>query len=424
MALVSDPSLDAPVFHLPYGMRYDCLRDGVCCRDWDIPLSGDDVSRLREADWAQAATEAGGDGPTVRNRQGQDLIRRVGGACNFLGPTNLCRLHELLGISAKPHGCRQFPFRFVEAPDGVYVGLSFVCTSVARNIGVPVEDQYDPIRETHMLRPGAHKLASPVRFDSATPITWEDYLAIEAVLDRILSREEHSLETCLIAGHAWLGILRRMLHEGRMPPGLTASEIIRYYIGRAQSGELERCFEIARRSVANPALKRMLLGSFISFRTSLTEGRTRAGVTARILLENARHWLRVGAVRLPELGGAAISHRSLEARKGCLAGPDAQEMLRRYFRHALFRKDLICHTDLFWGYCFLVLAYGLVQWHGAALRALPKPDDDPARALGMVERGYVHHSSFNQLFLYHPALAEVFQYIFKKPNFAHSIING
>ena len=86
-------------------------------------------------------------------------------------------------------------------------------------------------------------------------------------------------------------------------------------------------------------------------------------------------------------------------------------------------KELVRYTDVFRGYCFLILIYGLIQWYATVLKN--QGSENPlSEALSMVERYYVLHSDFNQLFLYHPALADIMDYIFKKSNFAHSIIMG
>jgi len=452
MADSTFPSADAAVFHLPSGLRYECVRDGDCCRDYDIVVEPEDVERIEAAEWRACSRLAPGAASpcTVLPRQeGQrSAFVRLSGACNFLTGDGGCGLHERYGRAIKAHACRRFPYSFVEAPDGVYVGLSFGCRSIQKNAGRPVEEQFDDVREEFLRWPAYHRVAEPVRFDATTPITWPDYLAIESSLDEILGREDRPFGQCLIAGHAWLGMLRRMLHATKKPSDPGVSQIVAFYLERTRTEGFARAFRIAERSVASRATKRMLLGSFVLFRTAALRGGSRFVVAARLLLENVRHWLRLGSFRFPPFE-EAISWRKFRPDPAALNTPEAQTLLRRYFRHALFRKDAIRHTDLFWGYCYLVLAYGLIEWHLAAwrvatrrseaLRGEPVGGADPApgrggddashadnlrQAVNLVERFYLHHSNFNQLFLYHPAVAETVQYLFKRPNFAHSIVAG
>jgi hypothetical protein len=333
----------------------------------------------------------------------------------------VCRLHAAHGADVKPRICLRFPYRFVEAPDGVYVGLSFVCRSVLANTGRSAEENRGEIRDQFSRWASAHRLADPVRFDARTPISWADYQIIEQALDEILAREDRPVGDCLIAGHVWLGILRRMLQAISRGPAENVSKAIRFYVERGRADGFARAFDVARKPVAVRVLKRMLLGSFISFRTSLMERRPRLVVAATVVLQNARHWFRLGSLRLPPFE-QRFSYRNFRAEAAGLETPRMQELLRRYFRHALFRKDIVRHTDLFWGFCYLVLTYGLIQWYAAALAAAGEAD--PTEAVGMVERYFVHHSNFDQLFLYHPALAQTVQYLFRKPNFAHTMVNG
>src|SRR5690349_5240839 len=58
------------------------------------------------------------------------FARRPDGACVFLADGERCSIHRRWGADAKPQVCREFPYSFVDTPDGVAVGLSFACTAV------------------------------------------------------------------------------------------------------------------------------------------------------------------------------------------------------------------------------------------------------------------------------------------------------
>jgi hypothetical protein len=280
--------------------------------------------------------------------------------------------------------------------------------------------------------PGVSEIASPVRFDDQTEIEWDLYRRIELVLDRILACEDRDLETCLIAGHVWLGMLRQMLTVFRVKAaaGVTgeggvplpeARQVIERYLEQAPTEGLERAFRIAERPAAHPTTKRMVLGTFISFRHALKPDLWRLTAMMRVGVANLRHWARLGSLRFPPLDGA-IPYSQFQPRPDELSDPDTSRLLRRYFRHALFRKDLVAHTDVFAGYGYLVLVYGLIQWYATALRTMGQAA--PGRALACVESHYVLHSAFGSAFWYHPALADILQFAAGKPTFAHTIVRG
>jgi len=329
------------------------------------------------------------------------------------------------------------PFLLRRTPSGGYAGLSFACRLVREGTGAPVESCRALLEsrlagETSDRIPGVFEIAAPVRFDDQTEIEWDLYRRIESVLDRILACEDRDLETCLIAGHVWLGMLRQMLTVFRVKAaaGVTgeggtplpeAWQVIERYLEQAPTEGLDRAFRIADRPAANPTTKRMVLGTVISFRQALKPGLWRLTAMARVGMANLRHWARLGTLRFPPLD-SAIPYAQFKPQPDELGDPDTSRLLRRYFRHALFRKDLVVHSDVFGGYGYLILVYGLIQWYAAALRLSGQAD--PGRALACVESHYVLHPAFGSAFWYHPALADILQFAAGKPTFAHTIVRG
>jgi hypothetical protein len=319
----------------------------------------------------------------------------------------------------------------------VYAGGSFACRLVREGTGAPVESCRALLESrltggTSDRGSGISEIASPVRFDDQTAIEWDLYRRIESVLDRILASEDRDLETCLIAGHVWLGMLRQMLTVFRVKAaaGVTgeggaplpeARQVIERYLEQAPTEGFERAFRIAGRPAAHPTTKRMVLGTLISFRQALKPGLWRLTAMVRVGVANLRHWARLGTLRFPPLDGT-IPYSQFQPRPDELSDPDTSRLLRRYFRHALFRKDLVAHTDVFAGYGYLVLVYGLIQWYAVALRTMGQAD--PGRALACVESHYVLHPAFGSAFWYHPALADILQFAAGKPTFAHTIVRG
>ncbi|MBN1868522.1 hypothetical protein JW916_14670 [Candidatus Sumerlaeota bacterium] len=314
-------------------------------------------------------------------------------------------------------------YRFVETPAGVFVGASFACEDTRSDAGERIESYERALREL-LARTGANAgVEIPVRLNAVTEIEWEDYEAVERVLDAILARADRPVGECLIAGHIWLGMLSGMLRAARKAgAGPSAKETIRYYVERTGQDGYARVFSLAERAAARPTVKRMLLGTLIGFRRTLRPRQWRMTATLRATVENLRHWMRLGALRFPGIDDR-VPWREFEPNPADLAPEEPQRLLRRYFRHSLFRKDPILHTDLHLGFCFLILVHGLVEWYAAALKPLGRSDTVGA-ALGLVERHFVLDPDFGPLFLHHPAIGDAIHLASNRPHFAHTIVKG
>ncbi|MFW5870817.1 MAG: hypothetical protein ACOCVL_04020, partial [Candidatus Sumerlaeota bacterium] len=248
---------------------------------------------------------------------------------------------------------------------------------------------------------------------------------------------DHPVGVCLIASHVWLGMLRQMLAvaaagAGEGYPNDTRSrqrglsparaEAFDYYLKSTTRENFAKAFQIASKTGRHKTVRRMLLGTIMSFRRNLRPDMGRVEAMGRVAFHNIRHWTRLGRLRY-EPWGYKLSYRDLHPQEGDLDGEAEQGLLRHYFRHALFRKDLVLHTDVVRGLSYLVLVHGLVAWHAAALRE-KEGRPDAGKALGAVEALYVRNRAFNASYLYHPVLADIFGHAFKQPAFAHRIING
>lgn len=129
--------------HYPEGQNYDCVMCGRGCRSsWTIPVENEVAERmekhplgLRVINENGAAFERTPEGGYTIYYADRDHPR-----CGFLTPEQACTIHAELGMEAKPLTCRQFPFHLTATPDGVYVAVSFFCTSVRENSGRPLQE--------------------------------------------------------------------------------------------------------------------------------------------------------------------------------------------------------------------------------------------------------------------------------------------
>jgi len=165
-------------------------------------LGGADFWELRERDDGSAA-----------------FFRKVDGACIFLGPDNLCRIHATFGAAAKPWFCRVFPHALVAAPEGLRLGWTPGCASRHRRDGpaTPLsasvaglwEDVDDlPFRA---VSPEGTSLPAGVRMSPSA------YPAVERALLREIARPRSRFADVFPALRAVLRAVAAALHASEVP---------------------------------------------------------------------------------------------------------------------------------------------------------------------------------------------------------------
>jgi Fe-S-cluster containining protein len=131
--------------------RFKCRQCGRCCRmSWSIIVLPHEVEYLRKEGADRLfSRDAGSHGskaadPFVPIRRRTAILRlgrRSDGSCGFLSSEGRCRIHEKLGMEAKPLICRIFPFNVHSVEGGPVVTASFSCPTVARNLGATLDEQ-------------------------------------------------------------------------------------------------------------------------------------------------------------------------------------------------------------------------------------------------------------------------------------------
>ena len=152
--------------------RFTCAHCGRCCRRTTVPITAGEAAAYRKAGAARwfregvddtSATSAPvrdpfelipGHAPLLRIR------KRPDGACGFLSPEGLCRIHESMGADRKPLACRMFPFRFHSTDEGDVATVSFACPTVIANEGAALPSQARELRVLHAA--WARALPEPV----------------------------------------------------------------------------------------------------------------------------------------------------------------------------------------------------------------------------------------------------------------------
>jgi Fe-S-cluster containining protein len=149
--------------------RFTCAQCGRCCQRTTVPVTAGEAEAYRKAGAGRWFREGPGDTPGAgfdpfepipEHAALLRIRKRPDGACGFLSPEGLCRIHEELGADRKPIACRVFPFRFHPIEGDVIVTTSFACPTVIANEGKLVHSQTGEINTLHL----AWKRALPEAF--------------------------------------------------------------------------------------------------------------------------------------------------------------------------------------------------------------------------------------------------------------------
>jgi lysine-N-methylase len=178
--------------------RYSCHGCGDCCRDFSVQLRDEDLDRLREQRWETRL----GEPVTVEFRGRRYLRQQPDGACFFLQPDGLCRIHAEFGFDEKPVACRLFPFNLAPDASGVRAGLNFACSSVRANRGAALPTHRRDLDRALREVPEAATIAPP-RLDRDHRAEPSEEHSIAEGLDAWLKRPGVPLPIRL-DGFAWL----------------------------------------------------------------------------------------------------------------------------------------------------------------------------------------------------------------------------
>jgi len=128
--------------------QYSCLNCGRGCRSFLVTISDKQARQIEQLrNWPE---ELGVKELFVSARpahkKGLGLARRENGDCVFLSSDNLCLIHKLHGLKAKPHACQLFPFVLTPFDGRLKVGLRFDCPGVCNSGGRQLSEYMKELR--------------------------------------------------------------------------------------------------------------------------------------------------------------------------------------------------------------------------------------------------------------------------------------
>ncbi|MBP9091701.1 YkgJ family cysteine cluster protein [bacterium] len=202
--------VDGKILHIPEGINYSCAGCGRCCNGVAVPMTQDDYERVSAIDWSKelpqfdwsrqfrmlSSKENDSSTYTHAIRPTDD------GHCPFL-INKLCHIHATRGEHVKPLICGLFPYSFNSTPSGVYLTVSFRSNAVLGNMGTPLTEQIDTLKEKfavyNTLYTARSVIWDAVKLTVDKPISWEQYLDYEEGILAALVREDLSLKERIFA---------------------------------------------------------------------------------------------------------------------------------------------------------------------------------------------------------------------------------
>jgi flavin-dependent dehydrogenase/Fe-S-cluster containining protein len=164
----------------PPDQNFECSRCGKCCSSaWVADVDSAKRKELVNSPEAQAAIQELSV-PVLRVLEDGRWATNVNAdnTCVFLSKEKLCKLE---GTETRPTSCQQFPFLLRETPEGIVVGVSFLCSSIQKNSGRPLHTYSEELR--HLLAgKRATVLPHNVSVSWGKGLEWPDYSKLETYL--------------------------------------------------------------------------------------------------------------------------------------------------------------------------------------------------------------------------------------------------
>lgn len=306
--------------HWPTGQNYDCVMCGRGCESlWSIPADDHVVEKISKHPLGLRVIDKNG-AAFSKTESGGYIMHYADTAnprCGFLDDNKLCQIHAELGMNEKPTTCQQFPFHLTETPDGVYVGVSFFCTSVRENSGRPLTAHEDWLRE--LVARGARITsiaADGVQVSAEHTTTWADYVVFEQELRSRMA--EQGLD--LTVQQALVVVARAALAGTEIGAGWGEFELEDAPLG----GALSSIFDTALF-----ALVKLFLDDTTPERIAVVDEAFATGA----------------ALNLPEFGWKGSWFDFLRFQDDCI-GEHWEDELDRWAAMQLHRKSLLVHRPL------------------------------------------------------------------------------
>lgn len=419
---------------VPDKVNFTCQNSGTCCSVFEtIPADKhtvETINRVGEETLLSAAGKST-DKSILKVNEGTDITisRDTCGQCSMYGSDQLCAIHKVAGKDAKPQVCKDFPYRFVETEGGVFVGLSFVCPTVRKNMGAALKDQEQKIAEHYTVAKSVLESPRRIMLNRRLAMSWEDYVLLEQSFQDILDNAGEKLSVRVIACCVLINLIDQYIITMAkdpvvMPESYLPSGVIAQLTNELKDKGYKTVFEIARKPRGKTFVaRRMFLGMFVSFANTLQKSRGRFRTVVSVMGSYIRHATGWGRLNIQPF--EKVAYRELEEVNMAL-GSTAEDLMQRYVKHCIWRKDLILEGNVARRLRLMALNAALIPWYAKA-RAMKEKhggvqDEDISEAIATVERLYGFHSSFFRFFEQNQIFDDIVESFLLKPNYPFVIL--
>jgi lysine-N-methylase len=202
--------MPSPGLLLPVFQNWACHNCGGCCREHVIGITAEEKQRIEAQNWSGADGVPDGAPLFVPLGTGWRINHQSDGACVFLAPNGLCRIHSKFGESAKPLACRLYPYAIHPAGHMVTASLRFSCPSVVQNLGPSISSVRSNVESlAQEVVPAGYRNAPAPDLRPGLPFDWPRMTRLLAWMERGLSDSSIAFPLRLQRVLLWTSLLGR-----------------------------------------------------------------------------------------------------------------------------------------------------------------------------------------------------------------------
>ncbi len=417
---------------------YDCQNSGDCCRtDWIIGIDDISYERVRNLEWDKVNTEVSGVNHYQKLKKplpsGEKMtFARTGqGECIFLNKDCKCQMHQHFGFSVKPQVCKEFPYYFMETPEGIVVGLSFACHAVRNRKGRILREKTDEVKEVYEGSYRVRKFPDNPELYPGISLSWNEYKVLEECL-LLLFKFDRPISQILLAGKLLVGEVALSLREVEttaMRKGTLPEETLVGGIKKLISNNGQALFRIAEKMKSSPRLSMSFMAPLYTWLYFVKDEPGRFNLVFKLYCNYFKFRKNRGLLKDVISNDPLISPINLDEVNKIVFDdsiPEIDKFLKQYWCHVVFRKNLFTDLSVFRGYQSLLCFYGFLKWD-SKVRAWRNGRsivnfEDVQNSVKLLEQRFILHSQFQKVYSISPALSIVLDRLYMRKDFAPSVV--
>ena len=405
---------------IPENFCYSCLPNcAVCCKaDWSIDIDEETYKNLSKVEWEKISKKFAGKKKFIEKNH-KKYFELIEGKCIFLDDDKYCLIHKKLGFDAKTSTCKIYPFKFIKTADGIIVRLSFVCPSIIKNTGVPLEEQIVEIEKLAALKPEQmRQIDETVALNEYIKISWNDYKKLENfILDLLKTGDNY--ESSLKAAAKYLRIVLEELQKKE-----EISDILEKIDKKILFVRMVSLGEKKENNDTFSKKQRLYYALFVGYEFV---GRAKVSVFKKYS-NLIKLILKKGTL---ELNGKKFDVSRVYQTNFDIENKENMKLVKKYIEHLIFTKWHLLPADfstpnLISGYSLILVIYSLVKWFSKANAVLRGTSVvelcDVENAVSIVDLNYAGHITKETLFLNSPVFSKICNLLISQNNFEEIII--